>query len=141
MSEITKDLLEEYISCQKRILDIQEILYKKAMEIGSWEKENLDKKPEIHKNTSWKCDEIEIDESEVCFHIYETWAYGGYDEKNVCIPTNKFISDDWREIALKEHLDKLEQECLEKEKKEKEELTKRLERERLEYERLKAIFG
>ena len=47
MSEVTQELLNEFVNCQNRIDEILALLYEKAEEVGSWENENLDKKNRI----------------------------------------------------------------------------------------------
>ena len=159
-NKINIDTLKAFQNYRNKIDDIQEKLYIKAREVWKWEEENLGKKFEnssYYLNTE-KADCVEIyrpnvynpieiddnyemeDMDYVCFELYDTWAYGGYDEKTMSIPLYKLLSDDWRDEALKKYNVKLELERKEKEKAEQERIREKEEKDRADYERLKAKF-
>lgn len=145
MNNITQELLTEFQTCRQRVEDISFALYEKAQEVLRWENKNLGTNHEYidyHlKVDDADCIDFYPDEDHIRFLTYDTWAYGGYEEKGVSIPLYKILSDDWRNAAIKEYLDKLEQERKEKEKAEKEAERKAEEIERAQYERLKKKFG
>lgn len=160
MDNIKLESLKELKDCQSKIKKISSQLYDKAIEVWRWEEENLGKKfenesyslnmdkldcVEIYRRGEYSPAELDNNyemkrDDYVCFELYDSWAYGGYDEKTMSIPLYKLVSDDWREKALKEHIEKLEKEKIKKEKLEEEAKRKKEEQERAEYERLKAKF-
>ena len=159
MSEITQKTLMEYQEYQKRVNNIAAELYEKARKVWIWENENLgtnhkyidyslkDDKECIAFYTSKYGRSIEFEEDYVVdkenfaiYAVYDSWAYGGYEEKELTIPLYKLLNDDWREAALKEYQEKQEVARKERETEEKIRAIKKEEKERAEYERLKAKF-
>ena len=159
MSKITQKILIEYQEHQKQVKAIMSALYEKAREVWIWENEHLGKN---HKYTNYclkdDADCIEFydstyghtikfnedyilnNENLVTFIVYDSWAYGGYDEKELSIPLYKLLSDDWKMTELKKYQEEQNQKKKEQLIREEALTKEKEEKERAEYERLKAKF-
>jgi len=159
MDNATKELLLEFQTYQQKVKNIASFLYEKALEVWKWERENLEAEHDIGyklKLDATDCvefyrsghyspfvfdEDYSLDEGDyVLFRVYDSWPRGGYEEKEKSIPLYKLLGNNWRKVALKKHLNKLEQDKKDKEETEKESVRKAEEKEYAEYERLKAKF-
>lgn len=113
--KINENTLKEYFDYTNKIAKLKKSLFQRLKEIFSWENENLGRLHDVTINSNWICKNIEIENDTVWFYVYETWAYGGYDKKEVPIEKYKLVSDDWKQSALKEYQEALEAERIAKE--------------------------
>ena len=161
MQNITQELLSEFYTHKQKVEEISLALFNKAREVWQWEKDNLgittahtdymlkientdcieinNEKPygpSIIINENYKLNEKDT----IAFSVYDTWAYGGYDEATLRIPLYKLLSDNWREEHLKSHKEQLEQKQKEQEKLKQIAKIEKEKAERAEYERLKTKY-
>lgn len=135
-----KNILDSYLKIKKETDILYEKIYQdfitESIKILLWENENVGTQHDVAFNSHDYSYTIEFLEKYAVLEVDITWPFGGNEREYYNIPYEKYFSEEWKEVSLKNYKD-IQQRKLE-EKRLKEE--KLLLKERKEYERLKAKF-
>ena len=112
---------------------LEDELFMKVIELLQWENANIGTHHDIAAMGVQYSYETEYFDTYVHLFVQASWSYGGYDTKSYKVSYDKLFSDDWKEAAIAEYNQQLENER-------KKHLEDEEEKERLEYLRLKAKF-
>lgn len=141
MQEITKEFLKELLETQRKLKKMYDKLEEHIHSSNRWEEENIGR--EIHRDGWIHGDITRVSLKNRAVEI-ESFGYDDFYERDIeywfPYPLDKLLSDDWKEIALKEYQKKQNALRKEKEAEAARKATEKERKERAEYERLKAKF-